>query len=276
MRQARLRGDLPEHVPPSVRLGVSHIAPANVYGPRQDPHGEAGVVAIFAQALLSDKPTKVFGDGSNTRDYVFVDDVVDLFIRVFGPVGGGQRFNVGTGVETSDRQLHSAVAAAVGVRRSGISSTSSRPRRSVCDVRPGRRRHRRPPLGYIKGIDNIITFDTGGTSSDMAAPPGRPLFKSEVSVARSPRTQDCRYRDHRRRRRQHRFCRSRRPQSRAAKRRRQSGPRLLRPRRIEPTLTDALVVLGHLNRARCSKAPCPIPSAKAHEAVVSRWRRRSG
>jgi UDP-glucose 4-epimerase len=95
-------------------LECSHIAPANVYGPGQDPHGEAGVVAIFAQALLSDKPTKIFGDGSNTRDYVYVDDVVDAFLRASGTAGGGQRFNIGTGVETSDRQLHSAVAAAVG------------------------------------------------------------------------------------------------------------------------------------------------------------------
>jgi UDP-glucose 4-epimerase len=92
----------------------SHIAPANVYGPRQDPHGEAGVVAIFAQALLSGKPTRVFGDGSHTRDYVFVDDVVDAFVRASGPDGDGQRFNVGTGVETSDRALHSVVAAAAG------------------------------------------------------------------------------------------------------------------------------------------------------------------
>ncbi|ORV46504.1 UDP-glucose 4-epimerase [Mycolicibacter engbaekii] len=95
-------------------LQCSHIAPANVYGPRQDPHGEAGVVAIFAQALLSGTPTKVFGDGSNTRDYVFVDDVVDAFVRASGEAGDRQRFNIGTGVETSDRQLHSAVAAAVG------------------------------------------------------------------------------------------------------------------------------------------------------------------
>ena len=95
-------------------LDCSHIAPANVYGPRQDPHGEAGVVAIFAQALLSGKPTKVFGDGTNTRDYVFVDDVVNAFIKASGPAGGAQRFNIGTGIETSDRQLHSAVAAAVG------------------------------------------------------------------------------------------------------------------------------------------------------------------
>lgn len=95
-------------------LDCSHIAPANVYGPRQDPHGEAGVVAIFAQAMLSGKPTKVFGGGDNTRDYVFVDDVVDAFVKASGTAGGGLRFNTGTGIETSDRQLHTAVAAAVG------------------------------------------------------------------------------------------------------------------------------------------------------------------
>jgi UDP-glucose 4-epimerase len=95
-------------------LDCSHIAPGNVYGPRQDPHGEAGVVAIFAQALLSGKPTKIFGDGTDTRDYVYVDDVVNAFVKAAGPKGGGQRFNVGTGLETSVRQLHSAIASAVG------------------------------------------------------------------------------------------------------------------------------------------------------------------
>jgi UDP-glucose 4-epimerase len=95
-------------------LECSHIAPGNVYGPRQDPHGEAGVVAIFAQALLSGRPTKIFGDGSDTRDYVFVDDVVDAFVKAAGEAGGGQRFNIGTGVETSVRQLHSAIAKAAG------------------------------------------------------------------------------------------------------------------------------------------------------------------
>ncbi|MBV9090134.1 MAG: GDP-mannose 4,6-dehydratase [Mycobacteriaceae bacterium] len=95
-------------------MAASHIAPANVYGPRQDPHGEAGVVAIFSQALLSGKPTKIFGDGSDTRDYVYVDDVVDAFVRAAGPHGNGQRFNIGTGRETSVRKLHSVIAAAVG------------------------------------------------------------------------------------------------------------------------------------------------------------------
>ena len=93
-------------------LDCSHIAPANVYGPRQDPHGEAGVVAIFSRALLAGRPTKIFGDGTDTRDYVFVDDVVDAFVRASGQAGGGQRFNVGTGVETSTRQLHAAIATA--------------------------------------------------------------------------------------------------------------------------------------------------------------------
>lgn len=95
-------------------LECSHIAPANVYGPRQDPHGEAGVVAIFAQALLAGRPTKIFGDGSDTRDYVYVDDVVNAFVLASGEAGGGQRFNIGTGVETSVRQLHSEIAKAIG------------------------------------------------------------------------------------------------------------------------------------------------------------------
>jgi UDP-glucose 4-epimerase len=72
------------------------------------------VVAIFARALLAGRPTKIFGDGSDTRDYVFVDDVVEAFVRASGEAGGGQRFNIGTGVETSVRQLHTAVAAAAG------------------------------------------------------------------------------------------------------------------------------------------------------------------
>lgn len=95
-------------------MDCSHIAPSNVYGPRQDPHGEAGVIAIFIQAMLAGEPTRIFGDGTNTRDYVYVDDVVDAMVRASGTSGGGERFNVGTGVETSDRSLHTAAAAAVG------------------------------------------------------------------------------------------------------------------------------------------------------------------
>ena len=62
-------------------LDSTALALANVYGPRQDPHGEAGVVAIFAGQLLAGEPCTVFGDGEQTRDFVYVDDVVDAFVR---------------------------------------------------------------------------------------------------------------------------------------------------------------------------------------------------
>ncbi|MEU8341340.1 NAD-dependent epimerase/dehydratase family protein [Spirillospora sp. NPDC048832] len=87
---------------------------ANVYGPRQTPEGEAGVVSIFTDALLSGRPTKVYGDGTQTRDYVYVLDVVDAFARAAGEAGGGGRFNVGTGLQTTDRDLHTLVAEAAG------------------------------------------------------------------------------------------------------------------------------------------------------------------
>ena len=96
------------------QLECTHLALANVYGPRQDPHGEAGVVAIFAQRLLAGEPTRVFGDGGNTRDYVYVGDVAAAFRAASGTAGNGRRYNIGTGVQTSDRELHRLVAAAAG------------------------------------------------------------------------------------------------------------------------------------------------------------------
>ncbi len=96
-------------------LASTALALANVYGPRQDPHGEAGVVAIFGTALLAGRPTKIFGDGTASRDYVFVGDVAEAFARVL-PVDAadGVRLNIGTGVATTVRELHSRIAAIVG------------------------------------------------------------------------------------------------------------------------------------------------------------------
>jgi UDP-glucose 4-epimerase len=84
---------------------------ANVYGPRQDPHGEAGVVAIFCSRLLEGRPLTVFGDGRQTRDYVFVKDVARANLaaatRTLPPAGplDARGFNIGTGVETSVLEL---------------------------------------------------------------------------------------------------------------------------------------------------------------------------
>jgi UDP-glucose 4-epimerase len=89
------------------------LALANVYGPRQDPHGEAGVVAIFADRLVSGEAVTIFGDGEQTRDFVFVDDVVDAFVRA-ATRGGGLVLNIGTGRELSVNELARVMAAAAG------------------------------------------------------------------------------------------------------------------------------------------------------------------
>lgn len=94
--------------------GTRHVALrlGNVYGPRQDPHGEAGVVGIFLSRLRDGEPATIFGDGTQTRDYVFVGDVVRAFV---GSVGAdGAVFNVGTGEETSVVDLWQACRAAAG------------------------------------------------------------------------------------------------------------------------------------------------------------------
>jgi len=84
---------------------------SNVYGPRQDPHGEAGVVAIFSNLIMRDEPLTIFGDGEQTRDYVYVDDIVAANMTVSeatlsdGTELDDRAFNVGTGVETSVNRL---------------------------------------------------------------------------------------------------------------------------------------------------------------------------
>lgn len=77
---------------------------ANVYGPRQNPHGEAGVVAIFAKKLLAGEQPVINGSGDQTRDYVFVKDVVKANVAALA-FPGSDSFNVGTGVETSVNEL---------------------------------------------------------------------------------------------------------------------------------------------------------------------------
>jgi UDP-glucose 4-epimerase len=81
-------------------LSTVSLRYGNVYGPRQDPHGEAGVVAIFCGILLNGGRPKIFGDGKQTRDYVFVSDVVDANLRAAGSDAAGP-INIGVGVEKS-------------------------------------------------------------------------------------------------------------------------------------------------------------------------------
>jgi UDP-glucose 4-epimerase len=92
----------------SLRLG-------NVYGPRQMPHGEAGVVAIFMGLLRDGGTPTIYGDGTQTRDYVFVGDVARAMIAAFDK--DGSVFNVGTSTETSVLQLYDAIQRVSGIER---------------------------------------------------------------------------------------------------------------------------------------------------------------
>ncbi|HEX3540115.1 MAG TPA: NAD-dependent epimerase/dehydratase family protein [Acidimicrobiales bacterium] len=118
-------------------LEFTALALSNVYGPRQDPHGEAGVVAIFAGRLLAGQPCSIFGDGRQTRDFVYVDDVVDAFARA-ATRGGGLVINIGMGQETSVNELYASMARHAGVDQPALYAPE-RPgelRRSCLD--PGR------------------------------------------------------------------------------------------------------------------------------------------
>ena len=82
---------------------------ANVYGPRQDPHGEAGVVAIFTQAMLDGRTPTIFGDGRQTRDFVYVGDVAAANLRALD-APPGQIANIGTGIDTTVNDLFAKLA----------------------------------------------------------------------------------------------------------------------------------------------------------------------
>ena len=88
---------------------------ANVYGPRQDSGLEGGVVAIFLERLASGGETVIFGDGTQARDFVYVDDIVDSLLAAAGRAGGP--YNVGTGRDTTVAGLHAACVRVAGVNR---------------------------------------------------------------------------------------------------------------------------------------------------------------
>jgi UDP-glucose 4-epimerase len=88
------------------------LALSNVYGPRQNPHGEAGVIAVFGSAMTLGRNVTVYGDGSATRDYVYVDDVVNAFVCAGrAPAGTSGVYNIGTGKQATVTEVHRLIAA---------------------------------------------------------------------------------------------------------------------------------------------------------------------
>jgi UDP-glucose 4-epimerase len=134
------------------------LALGNVYGPRQDPHGEAGVVAIFVDRLLSDQVVTIYGDGAQTRDFVYVDDVVDAFVRA-ATRGGGLVCNIGTGKETSVNELYRVLASRCGVDREaayGPARPGELQRSSLDPTRAGIHLGWRPWTTISEGIEGVV------------------------------------------------------------------------------------------------------------------------
>ena len=94
-------------------LDFTALALGNVYGPRQDPHGEAGVIAIFASKMLAGETPSIYGDGNQTRDYVFIDDTVHAFVQAMEK-GSGKLVNIGTGLESSVNHIYQLLAGIIG------------------------------------------------------------------------------------------------------------------------------------------------------------------
>ena len=109
---------------------------ANIYGPRQDPAGEAGVIAIFTSRLLAGQTCIVNGDGEQTRDYVFVGDVADAVARGVTSADVTGTVNIGTGAQTSVNELHHRLARLAGVNRPAEHAPAKpgEQRRSVLDA----------------------------------------------------------------------------------------------------------------------------------------------
>jgi UDP-glucose 4-epimerase len=135
----------------------------NVYGPRQDPHGEAGVVAIFCGRLLEGRPATIFGDGRQTRDYVYVGDVVEALLAAASTLGRDGvaiegPYNIGTGRQTSVLELHERLAATAGVQ-----------------LQPD---HRPPRAGEIEAV----SIDPSAAGRDLG---WRPSTGIETGLART-------------------------------------------------------------------------------------------
>ena len=152
--------------------GLDYVALrySNVYGPRQDPHGEAGVVAIFSKRLIAGEPLTVFGDGEQTRDYVYVGDVARANMAATDAELGqaesidDRAFNVGTGVMTSVNDLAALLMSAAGheveLRREAARPGELRDSSLDC-ARAERLLGWRPETGVRRGLEQTYLYIAG-------------------------------------------------------------------------------------------------------------------
>ncbi len=148
-------------------IGYTALRYANVYGPRQDPHGEAGVVAIFCGRLLSGEPCTIYGDGRQTRDYVYVGDVAAANVAALEAQGDGP-FNVGTGIETDVNRLYTELAQLAGVRKEaayGAARPGEQRRSVISPERAGVKLGWQPRMSLRDGLSATFNYFKQGAAA---------------------------------------------------------------------------------------------------------------
>jgi UDP-glucose 4-epimerase len=148
------------------------LAMANVYGPRQDPRGQAGVISLFTGRMLVGLPTTIYGDGTQTRDFVYAGDVAAAFVSACGRRAEGLRVNIGTGVETSVRELHTELARLCGAPdepRTGPARLGELERSALDAARAREQLGWEPTTGLRAGLTETVDWVRGSLRS---GPPG--------------------------------------------------------------------------------------------------------
>src|SRR5215207_10725798 len=145
------------------QYGLPYVALryANVYGPRQDPHGEAGVVAIFASRLASGETCTINGTGEQTRDYVYVEDVARANVLALEDEAPSGAYNVGTGSETSVNELYELLLGVSGkdlAPEHGPAKSDEQLRSSVDPTLAGRVMGWRPEVDLTSGLKETLRF----------------------------------------------------------------------------------------------------------------------
>lgn len=158
-------------------LQVTCLRYGNVFGPRQNPMGEAGVVAIFLDKMLAGQQATIFGDGSQTRDYVYIDDVVTATVAAVERSDGYQIYNVGTGVETSVSEIAAQLLALLPGAPTpirGDAKAGELARSSLCSDRLAERLAARPRTSFSEGLRRTL---------EHFGHPGGPLIRASELAA---------------------------------------------------------------------------------------------
>ena len=144
-------------------LGLDFVALryANVYGPRQDPYGEAGVVAIFIQKMLKGDPPVINGDGKQTRDFVYVEDVARANVLAMKNNMSDSIFNIGTGIETSVNQIFNYIREIINPsieEKHGLPKQGEQRRSVIGCTRAKKNLHWEPQTSLMRGLEKTVEY----------------------------------------------------------------------------------------------------------------------